>query len=616
MTVRDLRQTEVTAAVCRPCAIAVLILLVASWKPAVSAIFTVTNLNDAGAGSLRQAIIDTNNLAGDDMIVFSEGLLGTISLTSGSLLITGNLHIQGPSPLEIDISGNDVHRIFALNSGVNATISDLTLRNGLAPGNSSVKGGCIYSSASFLSVRRCLLLNNRSQATITAIGGAIFFSGGTVALEDCSFVGNVASANTFAAGSAIYSANAALNITNCTFYNNQCTADIYSFGALGGTNSTVHLNHVTCAFNPSAAASPQGITIEGTVTSKASLFAFNAGGSFATLPVSHGHNLCDDNTSGWVNGVNGDIVGADPLLGSLGLNGGPTPTLPLLAGSPCIDGADVLSTVPGDQNGNPRVGCAPDIGAFEFQSVSDADGDGVIDCRDLCPQTAVCAVVDSDGCPADSDGDGLWDGCDLCPGTDDLVDSDTDGIPDCLDPCPNDGDTDGDGVQDCLDGCPGNALKLAPGACGCGETDIDTDADGVADCADPCPADSSKLDPGACGCGEIDQDQDADGVPDCFDRCPDDAAKVDPGDCGCGTPDVDTDANGTADCLEELVDAAPQPTGPHCGGGLPALALSLAASARRRRARRSSASTAGRPRKRSLVFRKLYNSSNPRRIDI
>jgi OOP family OmpA-OmpF porin len=47
----------------------------------------------------------------------------------------------------------------------------------------------------------------------------------------------------------------------------------------------------------------------------------------------------------------------------------------------------------------------------------DADGDGVPDSRDRCPNTPKGAPVDADGCPKDSDGDGVPDYKDKCPGT-------------------------------------------------------------------------------------------------------------------------------------------------------------------------------------------------------
>ncbi len=56
----------------------------------------VTNLNDNGAGSLRQAIAATPTQGTVD---FQAGLTGTITLTSGPLTIsTQFLTITGPAP--------------------------------------------------------------------------------------------------------------------------------------------------------------------------------------------------------------------------------------------------------------------------------------------------------------------------------------------------------------------------------------------------------------------------------------------------------------------------------------------------------------------------------------
>ncbi len=76
----------------------------------------------------------------------------------------------------------------------------------------------------------------------------------------------------------------------------------------------------------------------------------------------------------------------------------------------------------------------------------DADGDGVPDGRDACPNTPAGQGVDSRGCPLDSDGDGVIDDQDPCPDTfrGAAVDSwgcerddDRDGIVNRLDNCPN-----------------------------------------------------------------------------------------------------------------------------------------------------------------------------------
>jgi outer membrane protein OmpA-like peptidoglycan-associated protein len=120
----------------------------------------------------------------------------------------------------------------------------------------------------------------------------------------------------------------------------------------------------------------------------------------------------------------------------------------------------------------------------------DSDGDGVIDREDQCGSTPTGALVNSVGCPLDSDGDGIYDGLDFCPNTRDqwrahvdergcVGDADLDGVPDFLDKCPNTApgaavdstgcfpDEDGDGVVNQLDLCPGTPAGLAVDETGC-----------------------------------------------------------------------------------------------------------------------------------------------------
>ena len=73
---------------------------------AVPATFTVTNLNDAGLGSLRQAIADSNGTTVEnDVIVFQAGLTGTITLTTGQLPVVRSVTINGPGAGVLTISG-------------------------------------------------------------------------------------------------------------------------------------------------------------------------------------------------------------------------------------------------------------------------------------------------------------------------------------------------------------------------------------------------------------------------------------------------------------------------------------------------------------------------------
>lgn len=96
---------------------------------------------------------------------------------------------------------------------------------------------------------------------------------------------------------------------------------------------------------------------------------------------------------------------------------------------------------------------------FKCMTCPDADGDGICDRDDKCPDTPCCAKVGPDGCPFDSDGDGIYDGIDKCPDTPKgakvnekgcPLDSDKDGVCDGIDQCP---DTPRDAKVD-KHGCP------------------------------------------------------------------------------------------------------------------------------------------------------------------
>ncbi len=143
---------------------------------------------------------------------------------------------------------------------------------------------------------------------------------------------------------------------------------------------------------------------------------------------------------------------------------------------------------------------------------------------ETCPATCQTVVLVNSG--PDADGDGISDACDGCPNDPNKV---SPGLCGCG---VSDTDTDGDGTPDCFDGCPNDPLKIAPGVCGCGVADTDTDGDGTPDCNDGCPTDPNKTSPGVCGCGTPDTDTDGDGTPDCNDGCPSDPNKLAPGLCG------------------------------------------------------------------------------------
>jgi hypothetical protein len=143
-------------------------------------------------------------------------------------------------------------------------------------------------------------------------------------------------------------------------------------------------------------------------------------------------------------------------------------------------------------------------------------------------------------------------------------DQDGDGTVDCFDMCwkdfkkVEDADQDGDGVADCEDNCAEDPQKQQKGICGCGVADVDSDFDRTFDCQDDCPSDPAKTKAGFCGCFRSDADTDSDGKPDCDDLCPDDGLKVEPGACGCGKPDFGSDGKLLVGCATPT----PQPATP------------------------------------------------------
>ena len=251
----------------------------------------------------------------------------------------------------------------------------------------------------------------------------------------------------------------------------------------------------------------------------------------------------------------------------------------------------------------------------------DADGDGVLDAIDNCPNTPNPGQEDLDG-------DGIGDACDPCPVADDLdgdgscddvdnclglsnplqIDGDGDGLGDACDPCPNDpaddadgdghcadadncpavnnpgqGDLDGDGLGDSCDACPADAANDGDGDGHCADADncpadsnpsqADADADGLGDACDACPADAANDADGDGLCAGADNcpadanpgqaDADGDGAGDACDACPNDPADDADGDGHCADADnCPADANpsqadGDGDGAGDACDACP-----------------------------------------------------------
>ncbi len=233
-----------------------LIVMVLIGSPlAQAATFTVTNLNDSGVGSLRQAIIDAKAIGGDNTIQFQSGLSGTILLTSGFLNISSNLVINGPGVqvLTISCSNQNYGRIFNI-SNYNVTVTlnklalkncpsgaifshgTLTINNSVLSGNSAGYGGAIGSYGT-LTINNSILSGNSASQ----YGGAIY-STGTLTINNSTLSGN----STDEYGGAIYNSSDTLTINNSTLSGN--SADNYG-GAIYNSSDTLTINNSTLSGN-------------------------------------------------------------------------------------------------------------------------------------------------------------------------------------------------------------------------------------------------------------------------------------------------------------------------------------------------------------------------------
>ncbi|MCB1765956.1 MAG: hypothetical protein KDJ22_07820, partial [Candidatus Competibacteraceae bacterium] len=221
--------------------------------------YTVTNLTDSGAGSLRQAILDANINTGVNNTIDLSSLSGQL-LTQGNLNITtGTVDIKGPGADVLTIIGNGNQRIFEISSGATATLSGLTLTNGggailnngtLTVTNSTLSGntaasndngGAIYNSGSgaTLTVVNCRLANNSAEWG----GGLANSSSATLTLINSTLSGN----NSVSAGGGIYNNfNGSLTITNTTLSDN--VSGSYG-GAIASNTGTLTLTRTALTDN-------------------------------------------------------------------------------------------------------------------------------------------------------------------------------------------------------------------------------------------------------------------------------------------------------------------------------------------------------------------------------
>jgi len=393
---------------------------------AEAAQFTVNNLNNAGAGSLRQAMTDLNSSGAPGTITFASGLAGTINVTSPGLpTVDEPATIQGPGSNVLAIDGGGQQTLanpgrvvltFS-NSSSPTSVSGLTVENAVGLEGGITSGGDL--TVNDVTVKGCLGLlsggigagtahvrSSTISGNVGERGGGIYAGSGEV--TGSTINGNLASnfySGTIApSGGGIAFASpptGALRIERSTIANNTVTnlnpsSSSNPKDATGGgiqaavpgltlNGATVSGNRVTTT-DPAAPRRGGGLFSAGAAPPPAvtdSIISGNGATSGPDIygPVNAGFDLIGSSSGATITATvpNSNLTGADPQLGPLAANGGPTQTMAIAPGSPALD-AGISAGLTSDQRGLARpldflqfpnssaAGAdGSDIGAFELQ---------------------------------------------------------------------------------------------------------------------------------------------------------------------------------------------------------------------------------------------------------
>jgi len=203
-------------------------------------IYSVTNGNDSGPGSLRHAI----QYAATNSTILVESSVGTIKLTKSLSIERKNLTIAGngvtitrdPSWTTI----NNGSQLLSINNSNPVTISRTHFKDGRAINGSAIE---IYNSS--VNLESCIFSENQSTGN-----GTIFNYEGTLSVKGCTFYGNVC-----LNGGVVFNfpVSSITTLTGNLFYGNTAKnyPVIYYFGTITSTGYNVVDVHLGTGTNQS-----------------------------------------------------------------------------------------------------------------------------------------------------------------------------------------------------------------------------------------------------------------------------------------------------------------------------------------------------------------------------
>jgi len=328
----------------------------------------LTDANPAGggvgsghAGDLRYCI---NKARSGDIVAFD--VVGTVHLAAALPTLTWNITIQGPAADKLTVRGAG-SSVLHIGSGKVIVVSGVTVTGG------SSNGGGILNQGTLTLNDVTIRDNTAGDATNGGGTGAGLWNyiGAHLTIRRSTISDNTAIGNL---GYNPSRGGGIANYGTATLINSTISGNSANEGSGGGISnslpgSTLTIKNATVSANASPGTfGGGGIDNLGTLNSTNSIVGDNGDGDLSGDVESGGYNIF-----GTTNGTGfdpTDLIGADPLLGPLKDNGGPTDTMAPLPGSPAINripgssGVDFPTT---DQRGVTRPqGARADSGAVEL----------------------------------------------------------------------------------------------------------------------------------------------------------------------------------------------------------------------------------------------------------
>lgn len=322
-------------------------------------VFFATNLNDAGTGSLREAIISAVAYGCGDAYVDATGITGTINWSSNLNVNTSHeITIFGPGPNSLSInSGGSAYFFQSVGDGL-ITIKGLKIEQ--CAGQAAIYG----PNGKSVSIDNCWFDSNTDRAIYMP-------NDPNLTVRNTTFSNNSCGSD----GGAIYIVNDFIGkFYNCTFYGNNSGDQGGALQAINGSNNQTSLIIQNCTFSSNNAASSNGggglRFTNGSCEIINSSFNNNlSAGSPVDLvgSITMNYSHLSNSTSANISGSN-NVLNVPGNLGALVNNGGSTPTCSINPGSPLINAG--TANFEYDQRGFCRTNTS-DIGAFEYNGVQD-----------------------------------------------------------------------------------------------------------------------------------------------------------------------------------------------------------------------------------------------------